>query len=158
MLKSFVAAAAIALALALPCAGQSPAEQPRAVDFQGEIVPLLSRYGCNAGGCHGKASGQNGFKLSLFGFDAAWDYDEIAKRGRGRRISVGAPDHSLLLTKAVNLTPHGGGQRVAPGSEAYQLIRSWIAAGAPPSATNRPSVAGLAILPREAVLKAGQTQ
>lgn len=132
--------------------------QPRAVDFQGEIVPLLSRYGCNAGGCHGKATGQNGFKLSLFGFDAAWDYDEITKRGRGRRISAGAPDHSLLLTKAANIAPHGGGQRLTQGSEAYQLIRSWIAAGAPPSAPNRTHVARLEITPSEAVLKSGQNQ
>src|SRR6188472_2189692 len=57
------------------------------IDFRNDIEPLLSRYGCNAGGCHGKASGQNGFKLSLFGFDATYDYDEIVKRARGRRIS-----------------------------------------------------------------------
>jgi len=132
--------------------------QPRAVDFQGEIVPLLSRYGCNTGGCHGKASGQNGFKLSLFGFDASWDFDEITRRGRGRRINAAAPDHSLLLTKASNMVPHGGGRRIEPDSEAYQLMRAWIAAGAPPSAPNRPRVTGLEIMPHEAVLKAGQGQ
>jgi hypothetical protein len=151
-------AAVLLLMTALQCAGQAPPEQPRPVDFQGEIVPLLSRYGCNAGGCHGKASGQNGFKLSLFGFDAAWDYDEITKRGRGRRISTGAPDHSLLLAKATNMLPHGGGRRLEPDSEAYQILRAWIAAGAPPSAPGSPRVTGLEIEPRHAVLKAGQSQ
>jgi len=132
--------------------------QPRAVDFQGEIVPLLSRHGCNTGGCHGKASGQNGFKLSLFGFDASWDFEEITKRGRGRRISVGAPDHSLLLAKAANMVPHGGGRRIERDSEAYQLMRAWTAAGAPPSEPNSPGVTGLEVMPRDAVLKAGQGQ
>ena len=64
----------------------------RAVDFKTELVPLLSRLGCNAGGCHGKASGQNGFKLSLFGFDATFDYEAIAKEARGRRVFPAAPD------------------------------------------------------------------
>src|SRR3954468_5273027 len=82
-----------------------------AVDFRNDIEPILSRYGCNAGGCHGKASGQNGFKLSLFGFDAAYDYDEIVKRARGRRVSVSAPEQSLLLAKATGKVPHGGGRR-----------------------------------------------
>src|SRR4029077_14706135 len=64
----------------------------RAVDFNSEIVPLLSRYGCNAGGCPGKQGGQNGFQLSLFGFDQRYDHDAIVKQGRGRRISLAAPD------------------------------------------------------------------
>ena len=58
----------------------------RSVDFKTKIVPMLSRLGCNAGGCHGKASGQNGFKLSLFGFDAAFDHDAITREARGRRV------------------------------------------------------------------------
>src|SRR5215470_11424890 len=56
------------------------------VDFSTQVEPLLSRFGCNAGGCHGKASGQNGFKLSLFGFDAEFDYEAIVREGRGRRL------------------------------------------------------------------------
>jgi hypothetical protein len=121
-------------------------------------MPLLSRYGCNTGGCHGKASGQNGFKLSLFGFDPAWDYDEITKRARGRRVFAGAPDHSLLLAKAANNLPHGGGRRLEPESEAYQILRAWIAAGAPPSAPSSIRVISLEVMPPGAVLKAGQSQ
>ncbi len=64
-------------------------DRSRAIDFKNEIIPLLTRYGCNAGGCHGKASGQNGFRLSLFGFDPDRDYQAIVEEARGRRVSPG---------------------------------------------------------------------
>src|SRR5439155_5615462 len=38
---------------------------PRRFNFENQIVPVLSKLGCNSGGCHGKAEGQNGFKLSV---------------------------------------------------------------------------------------------
>src|SRR6516225_8036283 len=72
----------------------------RAVDFRTEVAPLLSKLGCNAGGCHGKAAGQNGFKLSLFGYDSTFDYIALTREARGRRIFFGSPDESLLLRKA----------------------------------------------------------
>ena len=65
-------------------------DRARPVDFQNEVMPLLTRNGCNSGGCHGKASGQNGFRLSLFGFDPARDYQAIVDEARGRRVSPGA--------------------------------------------------------------------
>src|SRR5262245_7902613 len=37
----------------------------REFHFENDIEPILSRYGCNSSGCHGKAEGQNGFKLSV---------------------------------------------------------------------------------------------
>jgi hypothetical protein len=128
------------------------------VDFRREIVPLFSRLGCNAGGCHGKASGQNGFKLSLFGFDAAFDYDAITKEARGRRVSPDAPDHSLLLLKATAQVPHGGGKRMQRDSNEYQLFRRWIAAGTPASAPDAPHVINLRIKPGDRVLKRHQSQ
>lgn len=129
-----------------------------AIDFGNEIQPILSRYGCNSGGCHGKASGQNGFKLSLFGFDNAFDYEVIVKSARGRRISQSAPENSLLLMKATGEIPHGGGQRLDPESEGYQTLKNWIAAGAPASAPNAPKVVKLHIQPQQVVFKDGQTQ
>ena len=72
-------------------------DQIRPVDFATEIEPIMSRFGCNAGGCHGKQSGQNGFKLSLFGFDTDFDYHALVSEGRGRRGMVSAPEKSLLL-------------------------------------------------------------
>jgi hypothetical protein len=130
----------------------------RSVDFRREIVPLLSRLGCNAGGCHGKASGQNGFKLSLFGFDAAFDYDAITKEARGRRVFPSAPDHSLLLLKATAQVPHGGGKRIQRESNVYQIFRRWIAAGTPASAPDAPQVVKLRIAPGDRVLKRNQSQ
>jgi hypothetical protein len=130
----------------------------RPVDFKREIAPLLSRLGCNAGGCHGKASGQNGFKLSLFGFDAGFDYDALTKEARGRRVSPAAPDHSLLLLKATARVPHGGGKRMPKDGSEYQLFRRWIAAGAPASAPGAPHVVRLRITPGDRVLKLDATQ
>ena len=40
---------------------------PPPVSFRDQIIPILSKSGCNSGGCHGKAEGQNGFRLSVFG-------------------------------------------------------------------------------------------
>ncbi|MDA1230345.1 MAG: hypothetical protein O2856_06190, partial [Planctomycetota bacterium] len=93
------------------------------VDFGNDIVPLLSRYGCNSGGCHGKAGGQNGFKLSLFGFDQTFDYEAIVLEDRGRRLFPAVPDESLVLKKAINAVPHGGGARFRADSDAYRMIR-----------------------------------
>jgi hypothetical protein len=130
----------------------------RSVDFGREIVPLLSRLGCNAGGCHGKASGQNGFKLSLFGFDAAFDHAAITKEARGRRVFPAAPDHSLLLLKATGQVPHGGGKRMKRDSHEYQLFRQWIAAGMPDSVPDAPHVLKLRITPSDRVLKRDASQ
>ncbi|WP_197442684.1 DUF1549 and DUF1553 domain-containing protein [Lignipirellula cremea] len=130
----------------------------RAVDFGSDIEPLLSRFGCNSGGCHGKASGQNGFKLSLFGFDQEFDHESIARQAKGRRIFPASPDESLLLRKAANLTPHGGGARFSPDSEAYQMVRTWIARGAPPALPEAPRVVGLSVSPGDRIMQAQGTQ
>lgn len=130
----------------------------RRVDFATEVVPLLSRYGCNSGGCHGKASGQNGFKLSLFAFDPAYDYDTLVKEARGRRIFPAAPDRSLLLAKAVGLVPHGGGKRFEVDSEPYQLMRAWIVEGARPPSPEAPRVASLRVEPADASLASNSLQ
>lgn len=130
----------------------------RQVDFGVDVLPLLSKFGCNAGGCHGKASGQNGFKLSLFGFDTAFDYDAIVKQARGRRVFPASPDESLLLRKASGRVPHGGGNRLPAESESYALVRRWIEAGALPPQTDAPRVKSLEVLPSEGLLKPGDTQ
>lgn len=133
-------------------------ENLRAVDFTTEVEPLLSRFGCNSGGCHGKASGQNGFKLSLFGFDTEFDYHSLVSEGRGRRVMVSAPDRSLLLLKGAGIVPHGGGRRLEPGTEPYRLILSWIQSGAPASASDVPRVVKLQMFPAERVMDANEQQ
>src|SRR5579875_572541 len=77
--------------------------------FERDVEPILTRLGCNAGACHGKARGQNGFQLSLLGFDPAHDYEAIVKDAGGRRVSRLRPTDSLLLAKAAAWVPHGGG-------------------------------------------------
>lgn len=130
----------------------------RSVDFATDIVPILSRYGCNSGGCHGKASGQNGFKLSLFGFDTQFDFEAIAIAGRGRRIFAAAPENSMLLGKATGRKPHGGGARFDADSEAYQLVHRWIALGAPAPSPDAARVIQLHVTPTERVLGANGKQ
>jgi hypothetical protein len=127
-------------------------DELRPVDFATEIVPLLSRFGCNAGGCHGKASGQNGFRLSLFGFDADFDYNALVKEARGRRVFAAAPERSLFLLKATGAAPHGGGRRITVGSEPYRLILAWLQSGAKASAPDVPRVERIRLFPEERVL------
>src|SRR3954471_21494016 len=93
------------------------------VTFERDVEPILTRAGCNAGACHGKARGQNGFALSLLGFDPAFDHDAIVKEGRGRRVFPAVPEESLLLRKATARVPHGGGPRLEPGSVWYETVR-----------------------------------
>jgi hypothetical protein len=140
-----------------------PSQQPSVatddkVDFATQVEPLLSRFGCNAGGCHGKASGQNGFKLSLFGFDSEFDYEAIVEEARGRRIFGSAAENSLMLRKAAGRVPHGGGKRLEPGSEPYQILHRWITQGAPASAPDAPRVTKIAIEPGERVMQPGAKQ
>ena len=91
-------------------------QEDRRVSFPSQITPIFTKLNCNGGGCHGKAAGQNGFKLSLLGFEPRSDYDRLLKESRGRRISIASPDQSLLLQKAINASPHGGGQRMVKDS------------------------------------------
>ncbi len=116
-------------------------EQDLPVSFPSQVVPIFTKLGCNGGGCHGKASGQNGFKLSLLGFEPQADYEHLVKESRGRRTSVAAPDQSLLLLKAINASPHGGGQRLDRDAHEYRLLRRWIAQGMPYGRGDEPTVA-----------------
>ncbi len=101
------------------------------VTFERDVIPILTRAGCNAGACHGKARGQNGFALSLLSYDADFDYHAIVNEARGRRVFAAAPEYSLLLRKASAQLPHGGGKRLEVGSAGYDVLRRWIAAGLP---------------------------
>ena len=130
---------------------------PEALSFAEDIVPLLSKAGCNLGSCHGKAQGQNGFRLSVFGFEPRDDYDAMVKESRGRRIFLAAPDESLILRKATSRMPHGGGLRIERESRQYHLLRRWIADGAPWN-DGKSHPIDLKIEPQQLVLKAGGEQ
>ncbi len=109
--------------------GESAGERPW--DFAADVMPLFTRYGCNLGGCHGRAEGQNGFHLSLFGYDPAGDHRALTRDVGGRRVDPMRPEASLLVLKATGRVPHGGGPRLPMGSEAERTLLAWIAAGAP---------------------------
>jgi hypothetical protein len=123
---------------------------PAPVSFATQVMPILSRAGCNMGSCHGKAEGKNGFKLSIFGFDPAADYEALTKETRGRRVFPASPDHSLMLLKATGQVAHGGGRRLTLDSLHYRRLQRWIAEGA----ANRPGpeIVAIEVEPREQIM------
>ena len=129
----------------------------RSPSFVNDIEPLLSRFACNASGCHGKAEGQNGFKLSVFGFDPDADYRAIVRESRGRRVFPAAPEQSLILQKAAGGRPHGGGVRLTADRPELQLLHDWIAAGMP-FGGEEPTVTKIELSPRERRLEIGGEQ
>jgi hypothetical protein len=128
------------------------------VSFYNQIVPIFTKFGCNGGGCHGKAAGQNGFKLSLLGFEPAEDHEYVVSEGRGRRVFPAAPEESLLLQKAINSVPHGGGQRLDADSDEYRRLVRWIAQGMPAGRADEGRVEQILIHPSARQLQRGSTQ
>ena len=138
--------AATSLKASVPLAVESFADNPD-IDFNNRVIPILTKNGCNGGGCHGAANGQNGFKLSLLGFEPAEDYEHLVKESRARRLSFAAPDQSLLLQKGAGIVAHGGGARLEAGSPEYRLLRRWIADGAPPAKPQAARLVKLEVYP-----------
>jgi Protein of unknown function (DUF1549)/Protein of unknown function (DUF1553) len=128
------------------------AKDERVYHFENDIQPILSRFGCNSAGCHGNSGGQNGFKLSVFAFDPPADYSALVKETRGRRIMPASPESSLLLAKPSGRLPHGGGIRIRFGSDEYEMLRSWIAAGTPLGDPSAPKVIAVRVEPKERVM------
>jgi hypothetical protein len=115
-------------AVSLAWAGARGADAPH---FRVDILPILTKAGCNAGACHGAATGQGGFKLSLLGYDPEDDHERITRELGGRRIAIARPDDSLLLRKPAGVLEHEGGRKLRRDGADYALVRRWIAAGAP---------------------------
>ena len=133
------------------------AEQP--VSFVNDVVPVLTKAGCNVGVCHAKAGGgQKGFQLSLLGFEPQEDFEHLTKEGRNRRLFAGAPDRSLLLLKASGQMPHGGGVRLATSSEGYALLREWIRQGATMDGESVPKLVAFAVEPARGTIQRGAEQ
>lgn len=141
-----VVIAAVQRAPAANVAPTAPAAD-KPINFPNQIVPIFSKAGCNSGGCHGKASGQNGFRLSLFGFEPTEDYEWLVKESRGRRLSPAAPEQSLLLLKGTATLPHGGGKRLEVGSHDYQLLVRWISQGMPYGKPTDPVISSIEVSP-----------
>jgi hypothetical protein len=126
--------------------------------FTRDILPILSKAGCNAGACHAKPDGQNGFRLSVFSYDPKSDYDHIVKDARGRRVFPSAPEESLLLLKATNTIPHEGSDRFPKDSDAYRTVARWMRTGLSYRAENEASPVRLEVTPHERRYKRGATQ
>jgi hypothetical protein len=122
-----------------------------AVSFVRDVMPTMSKMGCNAGTCHGAQSGKNGFKLSLRGYDPAFDHLALTDDLGGRRFNRASPDHSLMLLKTSGGVPHTGGVLTHPGEPYYELLRSWIAQGVKLD-LNSPRVASIDIVPKSPVI------
>jgi hypothetical protein len=133
-------------------------ESRAALNFERDLVPLLNKFGCNTAGCHGKAEGQNGFKLSVFGSDPAADFQALVMEGRGRRVFPAMPEQSLLLQKASGRMPHGGGVRIPPDRPEYRVWRDWIAAGMPLGSAADPRVVGIRVTLAERQLAMNRQQ
>jgi hypothetical protein len=132
------------------------AESP--VSFSREVVPVLTRAGCNQGACHGAALGRNGFRLSLLGYDPTFDYAQIVQSAEGRRIVLSDPERSILLLKPTLTMEHGGGERFKVHSREYELLKRWLEDGAPEPGPRDPVVTGLEVWPTHRLLVPGEAQ
>jgi WD40 repeat protein len=137
--------------VAVPVVVQGTAA-PLHPDYVRDVMPVMSRLGCNMGTCHGSKDGRNGFKLSLRGYDPDFDVLGLVDEQAGRRASPAVPDSSLFLQKASAAVPHEGGQLTVPGEDAYEILRAWIADG---GLLNRatPRVTGISVYPENPVVQ-----
>jgi Protein of unknown function (DUF1549)/Protein of unknown function (DUF1553) len=135
------------------------ANKPRDISFLLDVMPVLTRSGCNTGSCHGAARGKDGFRLSLFGFDPVGDYQRITREIGIRRINLAVPEQSLVLLKSLGTVPHSGGKRMEIGSAYHQTLLTWLKANAPMDATTPPTCTKVDLFPTQAVLEGeGATQ
>jgi Protein of unknown function (DUF1549) len=121
------------------------------VRFRNDVLPILTRAGCNTGKCHGAASGKDGFRLSLFGYDPAGDHYRLTREMSGRRVNVASPDDCLLINKATGRVPHTGGKRIEPESSQFPTVLTWLANGAPADPPETPQPIRIEVFPPQAV-------
>jgi hypothetical protein len=128
------------------------------VNFTREIVPILTRAGCNQGACHGAQHGRGGFKLSLLGFDPGFDHAQIVQSAEGRRVVLSDPERSILLMKPALVMEHGGGERIKVNGREYERFKRWLEDGAPEPSAKDPEVASIEVWPPRRIMLPGETQ
>ena len=138
-----------------PASDNYPMSEPL---FSRHVVPLFSRLGCNAGTCHGKVKGENGFRLSLFGVDPRQDHESLLKEFAARRVNLSNVESSLLLLKPTNAVPHGGGKLIDPGSPEYEILRQWLGQGAALDSLDRSRVVRMTVTPSQRTIAVGQSE
>jgi hypothetical protein len=129
----------------------------RTPSFRLDVEPVLMRAGCNTGSCHGSGRGQDGFRLSLFGYDPAGDFFRLTRELIGRRVDLEVPAQSLVLEKSIGAVPHTGGTLFKPDSDYYRVLHDWIAAGARDDAPGTPLATGIRIFPDKIEVRASVT-
>src|SRR5207244_3666456 len=128
------------------------------VNFTREVIAVLTQAGCNEGACHGGQHGKNGFKLSLRGFDPAFDYVQIVQSAEGRRVVLSDPERSVILQKPTLTMEHGGGQRFAVNSRSYTVLKQWLEDGAPGPSAQDATVTGLEVRPAKRLMTPEEQQ
>lgn len=128
------------------------AQVDRPVSFKLDVMPVITKAGCNTGSCHGAARGKDGFNLSLFGFDPNGDHYRITREQPGRRIDLAVPEASLFVEKAIGAVPHTGGKRFDADSKLNQIIVEWIGNGTPQDPQDQAKCVSIEIYPKQAVL------
>ena len=131
-------------------------DRPRS--FRHDVLPVLSKAGCNSGGCHGALAGKGGFRLSLNAYDPATDYYNITRENRGRRIEYADPARSLFVIKPTAAVRHKGGKILHEDSDDYKLLIEWIQQGAPAPSTDDTELNRIELSPAISQLKKGDTQ
>lgn len=126
--------------------------------FRNDVQPVLTKFGCNSGACHGALAGKNGFKLSLRAYDDEGDYRTLTRHALGRRIIPSEPAQSLLLLKPTAAVPHKGGERFKPDSPEYRVLAEWIAQGTPGPGADDPLIQTVEIVPQHVTLKPADEQ
>ncbi len=132
-------------------------KEPFEWTFRNHVQPVMTRTGCNQGACHGALAGKGGFKLSLRGYDSPSDFFTITRQALARRVDTADPDDSLLLKKGARVVPHGGGTRFDADGDYYRVVKEWIAAGATGPRDTDPTLVGIELFPRAALLKPKDT-
>jgi len=156
LLHAASAAAGVVVLAAAPLIAQRAG--PPSATFLRDVAPILNKAGCTAGACHGAAKGKNGFKLSLRGYDARFDYEALLYDLAGRRFNRADPGKSLMLAKPSQEVAHGGGRRFAKDSDYYKTIYGWIAQGVPYGDPSTDTVVELRAEPNEIVMtRPGET-
>ncbi len=122
-------------------------QSPIAPSFRHDIQSILARQGCSMGACHGALAGKGGFRLSLRGYDAEFDYQTIVRELGGRRVQIERPAYSLLLTKPTGALPHKGGLRLDVQSSDYRKLADWIGQGAKGPSTDDPKLTEITVQP-----------
>jgi hypothetical protein len=133
-------------------------DKPFEWSFRNHVQPVLAKNGCSAGACHGAAAGQNGFKLSLRGYDNEGDFLALTRASLGRRVTPSDPGRSLMLLKPTGAVPHKGGKRFDTNALDYHVLVEWIAAGTPGPKPDDARIERIEILPRHIVLGASAEQ